>query len=66
MKLWYALHETELTQAVEDLGWLKALAYRRGRMTAVVRDANLPARYWTTADGRGGPTAAEIVDQASV
>ena len=65
MKLWYALHETELTQAAQDLGWLKALAYRRGRMTAVVREANLPPRYWTTAEGRSGPTAAEIIDPAS-
>ena len=66
MRLWYALYETELTQAAEDLGWLKALAYRRGRMTAVAREANLPARYWTTEEGRGGPTAAEIVDAASI
>lgn len=66
MKLWYALHETELTQAAVDLGWLKALAYRRGRMTAVMQEANLPARYWTTAEGRGGPTAAQLVAGASV
>lgn len=66
MRLWYVLHETELTQAAQDLAWLKALAYRRGRMTAVVREANLPARYWTTAEGRGGPTAAEIVAGAAV
>ncbi len=66
MRLWYVLHETELTQAAQDLGWLKALAYRRGRMTAVMQEANLPARYWTTAEGRGGPTAAQLVAGASV
>ncbi len=66
MRLWYALHETELTQAAQDLAWLKALAYRRGRMTAVMQQASLPPRYWTTAEGRGGPTAAEIVEAASV
>ena len=66
MRLWYALHETELTQAAQDLGWLKALAYRRGRMCAVVQEAKLPARYWTTAEGRSGLTAAEIVVAASV
>lgn len=66
MRLWYLLHETELTQAAQDLGWLKSLAYRRGRMTAVMQEANLPARYWTTAEGRSGPTASEIVVTASV
>lgn len=66
MRLWYVLYETELTQAAQDLGWLKALAYRRGRLTAVAKEAKVSARYWTTAEGRGGPTAAEIVEAASV
>lgn len=66
MRLWYVLHETELTQAVQDLAWLKSLAYRRGRLTAVARKAKVSARYWTTAEGRSGPTAAEIVEGAQV
>lgn len=68
MRLWYLLDVTPLDQALDDLSWLKSLAYRRGRMAKVVRDEGLAVYYGTDEAACEGVTAAQImarVDAAS-
>lgn len=61
MRLWHLLDVTPLQLALEDLAWLKSLAYRRGRMAAVVRDENLPITYMTDEALCEGVTASELM-----
>lgn len=61
MRIWYLLYDTPIEQARSDLAWLKALAYRRGRMTKVVRDERLPVSYATDAALCAGVTAAQAM-----
>lgn len=61
MRLWHLLDVTPLQLALEDLAWLKSLAYRRGRMAAVVRDENLPITYMTDEALCEGVTASQLM-----
>ena len=59
MRVWYLVHELEARAAAVELAWLKTLTYQRGRMTAVLREQQLPVWYTPARDLVSGPTAAD-------
>ncbi|TVV71449.1 hypothetical protein [Sphingomonas solaris] len=65
MRLWHLLHECSLDQAVSDLRWLKMVVYQRAQMANAVRDAGVNDRYWTSAEGREGKSAAELMTKVT-
>lgn len=65
MLLWHLLYECSLDQAVSDLRWLKMVVYQRAQMANAVRDAGVHHRYWTSAEGRDGKSAAELMTKVT-
>ena len=61
MRLWHLVCERAIGEAMVDLGWLKSLTYRRGRMARVLRDEKLPVQYVPARDLVAGPTAADLM-----
>ena len=61
MRLWYLLYDTPIDLAQSQLGWLKSVTYRRGRMAKVMRDKKLSVIYATDAAICEGVTAAQVM-----
>ena len=66
MRLWYLTCERDLRETVEDMVWLRNLAYRRGAMARAVRDAALPVVHVPARNLVAGKTAAMMMDEQAV
>ncbi|KTF67873.1 MULTISPECIES: hypothetical protein [unclassified Sphingomonas] len=59
-KVWHLVCDLNLSQAVADLGWLKAVLYSRGSM-AKAAAKQVRVTYVTQAQTTEGPTAAALM-----
>ncbi len=60
VRVWHLVCDLHLSQAVADLGWLKAILYARGSM-AKAASKQVFATYITVAQTTESPTAAELM-----